>query len=318
MNNIIEVIKSSKKIGVTFHVSPDGDALGSAFALTSGLRKLNKEAYVLSKEEIPEDFNFLPLEEELIETSGKIADMTDCIIVLDCGSFDRISANFPDKDKKIKLLNIDHHKSNDMFGNFNYVDTSASCVGEIIYQLLMKLKLKLTQEISVCLYTSIITDTGSFKYPSTTSLTHKIAGDLINTGIDFNRIHKIIFENKKIERIKLYGEVIRTMTLYHNNKLCVMEISNDTLKNLNLPLNIDTSDIIAFAMQIDTVEVAALIKETDKGAKISLRSKAKVDVSKVAEVFGGGGHLRAAGLVMEKNMEASRNEIIDFLKNELV
>lgn len=318
MNDIIEVIRNSEKIAVTFHVSPDGDALGSALALTLGLRKMNKDVYILSKEEIPKDYNFLPMEEIFIETSGKTANATDCIIVVDCGSFDRINANLRVNDGNYKLINIDHHKSNGMFGDLNYVDKRAACSGEIIYQLLTGLEITLTQEISVCLYTSIITDTGSFKYPSTTGLTHKIAGELISTGINFNEIHRKIFENKKIERIKLYGEVIKTIALYHNSKLCIMEISLHTLNNLHIPANIDTSDIIAFGMQIDTVEVAALIKETEKGVKISLRSKSHVDVSGIAEIFGGGGHLRAAGLVMNKTMEASKDEIINILKNELI
>ena len=169
-----------------------------------------------------------------------------------------------------------------------------------------------------CLYTSLITDTGSFRHSGTTSVTHTIAGDLINTGIDFSEIHRAIFDNKKFERIKLYGKVIDKMELI-GNKICIMSLTDDMLSDLMIDKNSDTSDIISFGMQIESVEVAVLIKETKTGVKISLRSKAIVDVRKVAEKFNGGGHIKAAGLSMEnKTLAEAKAIIIKELEKELM
>ena len=172
INEIINRIKLFKKIAITFHTSPDGDSLGSALALLIGLRKLKKEVYIISKEVIPQTFLFLPCSNEINgETSEPLKD-TECVIVLDCGDFKRINANLCMQNRKFELINIDHHLSNDLYGDLNFVDTSASAVGEIVYEVLRLLDVEIDKEISTCLYTSLLTDTGSFRHSNTTAVTH--------------------------------------------------------------------------------------------------------------------------------------------------
>jgi len=317
INEIVDRIKSFKKIAITFHSSPDGDSLGSALALLIGLRKLKKEVYIISKEVIPQTFLFLPCSSEINgETIGPLVD-TECVIVLDCGDFKRINANLRMENRKFELINMDHHLSNDLYGDFNFVDTSASAVGEIVYEVLGLLHVEIDSEISTCLYSSLLTDTGSFRHSSTTAVTHHIAGKLINTGIEFSNIHRMIFENKKFEKIKFYGEVINNMTAELNAKVCIMYISKNILEKYET-ISSDTSDVITFGDSIDTVEVTILIKEAENGVKVSLRSKSLVDVSKIAETFNGGGHIRAAGFFTEGNFHDTKVKLLEILEKELI
>ncbi len=318
MNKILEKIKESNRIAITFHASPDGDSLGTSLALFQGLSKIGKEVYILSKEEIPKDFRFLAYSEVITGKSFEVTPGTECVIVLDCGDVKRINANINFEDRSYTLINLDHHMSNELYGDLNYVDTNASAMSEIIYQMLRIMGVKIDKDMAACLYTSLITDTGSFRHSGTTSVTHTIAGDLINTGIDFSEIHRIVFDNKKFERIKLYGKVIDKMEVI-KDKICIMTLTKDRILELGIDTSADTSDIIVFGMQIDTVEVAALIKETEAGVKVSLRSKSIIDVRKVAERFDGGGHIKASGLFMEnKTVDEAKSIIIRELEKELI
>lgn len=317
INNIINRIKESNRITITFHVSPDGDSLGSSLALMLCLKKMNKNVSIVSKDSVPESYKFLPGVNEIEVASGLIPDDTDCLIILDCGDVRRVSADMNINSRNYTLINIDHHLSNDLYGDLNYVDTNAAAVGEIVYQLMQLMGISIDKDIATCLYTSIVTDTGGFKHSNTTSVTHTIIGDIINSGIDFSDLHRLIFENKKLERVKLYGKVIDKMVIVHNGKVCIMQLSKAMLDELNLESS-DTSDIVSIGMSIDSVEVGILLKETVDGVKISLRSKSKVDVRKIAETFGGGGHTRASGLSTDKDIDAALEIILKAVEKELV
>ncbi len=314
-SNIVDIIGKSNSIGITFHQSPDGDSLGSATALLQGLRALNKEAYILSKEKIPDTFEYLPCSEEI--TGLLQQDGTDLIIVLDCGDFKRINANLDAENRQYKLVNIDHHLSNEKYGDFNYVDINSSAVGEIIYDLLNQLKVDITKNIGKSIYTSILTDTSSFKHSNTTSRTHEIAGEIIKTGVNFNKIQRQVFENKEFNKVKFFGKVIDTLTLHLNNKVVFMEINDAMLNEVGLE-SMDSSEVIHFGTMISGVEVVALFKESKGGIKVSLRSKEIVDVSKIAENFNGGGHKRASGLFCEGSIIEVKDKIYKILEEELI
>lgn len=317
INSVIDKIKESNKIAVTFHTSPDGDSLGSSTALTLALRALGKQCSILCREPIPKTFTYLPCSEEITGESYTVAKGTDLVIVLDCGDFKRINADILLEDRDYALINVDHHMSNEQYGDINYVNTNAAAVGEIIYEILKLLNVTLTKDIGTALYTSLLTDTGSFRHSNTTSNTHNIAGDIINTGIDFSEIHRIIFDNKSFNKIKLYGKVIESMTLECNKNVVFMELTDKMLKELDLDGS-DTSDLIAFGSKVEGSEVTVLIKEVETGVKVSLRSKNKVDVRMIAEGFNGGGHIRAAGFVVEDNIQTVREKLITILEKELI
>lgn len=319
MNKIFNEIKNSNKIGISFHVSPDGDSIGSAIALTLGLRALNKECYIISKESLPNTFSYLACAEEIDGEHFNVKEDTDLVIVLDCGDFKRINAELvrEKSGRRYTLVNIDHHMSNEEYADYNYVDTNAASVGEIVYQMLQLLNVKVDKKMAEAIYTSLLTDTGSFRHSNTTSVTHTIAGDLINTGINFSNIHRIIFDNKDFKRVKLYGKVIDSIELYHDGKIAVMYLTQSMLDELNI-IECDSSDIIGFGSMIESVEVTVFLKESDGKIKVSLRSKEQVDVRKVAEEFNGGGHVRAAGLAFEEStIDEAKQILLERIEKEL-
>ena len=317
INKLIKAVEDSRNIGITFHTSPDGDSLGSALGLLIALRKLNKKAYIISKEKLPISFDYLPCSEEVSGTVSQVLPLTDAVIALDCGNSDRLNWDCNIEKRNFILVNLDHHLSNSNYGDINYIDTSKASVGEIIYEIVNKLKIPMDKDIATCLYTSILTDTGGFRHSNTTKNTHTIAAELIEFGVKFSDVFRKIFENKTFGRIKLQGKVIEKLKLYHENKICVMEITKEMLSSVNEE-NGDTSDLITIGMSIDEVEVAVLFKESDEGTKVSLRSKFDYDVRKLAETFGGGGHTKAAGLYLNKPMEEVKVIVLDAIVKGMI
>ncbi|MEG0306866.1 MAG: bifunctional oligoribonuclease/PAP phosphatase NrnA [Clostridium sp.] len=315
--DILDIIGKSKNVGITFHQSPDGDSLGSATALLQGLRALGKEAYILSKECIPSTFEYLPCSDEITGLVEDVKSGTDVVIVLDCGDFKRINANLDIDNKKYTLINIDHHMSNEKYGDLNYVDIKSAAVGEIVFDILKLLDVKITKGIGESIYTSILTDTSSFRHSNTTSKTHEVAGEVVKAGINFNRIQRTVFENKDFDKVKFFGKVIDTLSLEIRGKVAFMEITDEMLKKSNLE-SMDSGEVIHFGTMINGVEVVALFKESKGGIKTSLRSKEMVDVSKIAETFNGGGHVRAAGFFYEGKMPSLKIKLRKILEKELM
>lgn len=310
LNKIGSIIKEKKDFAIVCHSSPDGDSLGSMLGLYSCLKEIGKNADVFIEDIFPEKYYFLPSINEIsnIEVSK---DKYDCLFVLDCGDLGRLGACKDIIYKCDTIINIDHHLTNDLFGHINYVDSNASSVGEIIYQLLKINGFEVSKNTAICLYTSIIDDTGGFKYSNTTSITLSIAGDLINTGINFSDINNRIFYVKTIPQIKLISKVTSTLKTFLNDKVAIIYLSKGMLEECNATED-DASEFVNFARDIAEVEVGVFIKEKDmKESRVSLRSKNYVDVREIAEKFGGGGHLRAAGCTVEGSIQEAMQLIIN-------
>lgn len=316
-----EQILKSKRIGLSFHTSPDGDAIGSILALLNTLRYLGKDSYIISRDIISDNFSFLPLSNEINGDISEPKANTDLVIVLDCGNFERISANLSNYNGKI--INIDHHISNENYGIINYVDPNAAATCEIAYLLIKELginfsdKTDTTIAIGNAVYTGILTDTGSFRHSNVTSRTHTIASELIELGVDNSKIHSNLFDNKPFNKVKLMGSVLSNIELVLDNKVAVLQIPKGMLEDFNLP-NTDTSDIISVGLGIKGVEVSMLLKEVEDGVKGSLRSKNNVDVRKIAEVYGGGGHIKAAGIMQRGvHMMEAKEKLLKTIKEEM-
>ena len=319
--DIKEEILKAEKIGLSFHTSPDGDAIGSTLGLLGGLRYLGKDAYVISRDVISDNFSYIAFSGEVDGTVCEPKQGTDLVIVLDCGNVERISADLSNYNGKV--INLDHHISNENYGVINYVDPSAAATCELSYLLMKELgidfrsKTEETINISKAIYTGIVTDTGSFRHSNVTKRTHNIVAELIENGIDNSKIHSSLFDNKPFEKVKLMGSVLSNIKLELDNKVAVLEIPKGMLEEFNLP-NADTSDIISIGLGIKGVEVSMLLKEVEEGVKTSLRSKNDVDVRNVAERFGGGGHIKASG-AMQKGigLEEARENLLKALKDEM-
>ncbi|MHC1683193.1 MAG: bifunctional oligoribonuclease/PAP phosphatase NrnA [Clostridiaceae bacterium] len=317
LQDIINKINESSKIALSFHTSPDGDSTGSSLALMQGLRSIGKNAYIVSKEAVPSSYKFLPFSNEITGEIKKVQNDTDLFIILDCGNVERINTEEEIPSNSFTLINIDHHISNDLYGELNYVDIKASSMGEIVFEMLNLLKISITKDIAKCIYTSILTDTGSFRHSNTTPKTHSIVSKLLETEIDFSEIHRLIFDNKEFCRIKLLGKAIEGMYLTCNDKVSFIKITSDLFKELGIEDN-ETSDLVSLGLKVNTVEVAILLKEAKDGTKVSLRSKDAVDVRKIAEVYGGGGHIKASGAFIKAPIEEAEQIIKKALEEELI
>lgn len=321
LSQIAKFILESKKIGITYHVSPDGDAVGSVLALFNALKSLNKDCYIISKDTLSENLKFLKGSDEITGEITEPVDETDVVVVLDCGNLERVSANL--KEFTGTIINIDHHLSNDKYGDINYIDSNAAATAEIVFELLNLMGISFEKEDSVikdigtCMYTSIVTDTGAYRHSNVTERTHRISAVLKKIGVDNTFIYQSLFDNKDFSRIKLIGKALSSMQLILNGKVALLEIDKNFTADLGIDIG-DTSDIISYGLQIKGVEVTLLLKEVEDAVKASLRAKSYVDVRKIAEVFGGGGHIRASGIkIKNMSMEEAKYEILNEIQKEL-
>ena len=321
LSQIAKFILESKKIGITYHVSPDGDAVGSVLALFNALKSLNKDCYIISKDTLSENLKFLKGSDEITGEITEPVDETDIVVVLDCGNLERVSANL--KEFTGTIVNIDHHLSNDKYGDINYIDSNAAATAEIVFELLNLMGISFEKEDSVikdigtCMYTSIVTDTGAYRHSNVTERTHRISAVLKKIGVDNTFIYQSLFDNKDFSRIKLIGKALSSMQVILNGKVALLEIDKNFTSDLGIDVG-DTSDIISYGLQIKGVEVTLLLKEVEDGVKASLRAKSYVDVRKIAEVFGGGGHIRASGIKIKNiSMEEAKYEILNEIQKEL-
>lgn len=310
MENIIQTIKGSNTIYISSHVNPDGDNIGSTLALAMALKKINKDVTPLLTGKIPSDYKFLPSIDLYEDYSGEIHPI-DLFIALDCGDADRLGKNKPILDIAKNVINIDHHISNTNFGNINLVDLKASATGEIIFDLINAMNIEIDIDIATCLYTAISTDTGSFIYDNVTANTHEIIADLIRVGIDKSEINIQLYGSRSMEKTRLFIEALSTLKLFNNNKIAVVQVTQQMLLDTGTTLD-DTEGIISFVREIDSVEVACILKESEKlKTKISMRSKKYIDVSEIAGNFGGGGHIRAAGGTIYENINDAESIVIN-------
>ncbi len=317
MKMIRDKILESKTFILSSHVQPDGDNIGSSLALYDALKKMNKEVLLLKNDDIPRDFLFLPGANEYVDLDLDSNKDFDVFISLDCGDQDRLGKNKAFLPRAKTIINIDHHISNTYFGDLNYIDVSASSTGEIVYDFIKVLGLDLDSDMGICIYTAISTDTGSFLYDNTSSKAHRIAGELIDLGIDKKAISVNVYQNKSLEKTNLFIKALGSLEFYGDNRIGLVGVTQELLKETNTKME-DTEGIVAFIRDIEPVEVAVLLKEIDdKLVKVSLRSKNYLNVSDICANFGGGGHIRAAGCSIKENFNLAKKEILEKLLESL-
>lgn len=299
------IINNYNNFAIVSHTSPDGDSMGSMLALYNMLKQNNKCTDMLIDDLIPERYTFLPSSEKIKPFSeGK---HYECLFALDCGDPERLGKCKNLLGKTDIVINIDHHISNYNYGKLNLIETNASSCGEILFDIFKTNNYIINKDIAMCLYTSILTDTGGFKYSNTTPKTLNITGELIGTGIDFSKIYSTIYDRKSIEQIRLMSKVVSTLELALDNRIAFLTLFQDMLKESDAKEE-DASEFINISRDIEGVEVAVFIKEKTKCSfRVSLRSKSYVDVRLIAEKFGGGGHVRAAGCTIEGDYESVKS-----------
>jgi phosphoesterase RecJ-like protein len=291
-------LRSGANFVVLSHYRPDGDAIGSTLALGLALKSLGKSVRVLNEDPVPETLRFLP-GSELLEQPGAEPIAADVVIAVDCATRERLGPNCLAALGGTPLwINIDHHRSNEDYGNLHFIDSDSPATGEIVFNLLSSAGLPLDRDIGSNLYVAISTDTGSFQYQGTTARTYEIGAALIRLGVDISALARDTYENHPMRRIQLLRGLLNTMEITHGGRVASWALTQELAAATEMKPE-DAEGLIDTLRSIKGVIVAAAFEELpgpDGRIRLSLRSKdPQVDVGKVCAVFGGGGHAMAAG-----------------------
>lgn len=314
INEIINCVNINNSFLISTHISPDGDALGSVIALGLILKKLNKKVTYNIDTAIGDKYSFLTEIQDI--NSGKTDNKYDVGICLDCSDINHLfNSNILKQCKEI--LNIDHHVSNKFYGKINLVDSDAGATGEIIYELLTFINIKLDKNIAIALYTAIVTDTGNFKYSNTTSKTHFIVSELLKQSFEAWKINKKVFDEHKKSKIFLLGKAINNLQFYLNGRLAITILTQKDLEEVGAPPD-EVEGLINIGRDVIGVEVSILLKENKFNEyKIGFRSNEYVDVGEIALDLGGGGHSRASGCTMSGNKDEIIKKLKSIISNKL-
>lgn len=307
LDNILEEINKANKIVILTHENPDGDAVGSSLAMKLALKQLGKEADLIIPE-YPKEFEFLTETDEIIKESN--IENYDLAIALDCGSIKQLNgfAKYFDS-AKVKVL-IDHHSSNSMFADYNYVDQEAPACAQLLLVVFGYFKIEVTKEIGTCILAGIITDTGGFRYDSVTAETFRFVADLCEKGIKVSKIYQQVFASKTRAKFELHKIAQDRLEFLEDGKVAFTYITKQDEETVGAN-NGDQDGIVEIGRDIEGVEISIFVRETDKGMRASLRSKNYVNVADIAMMFGGGGHVRAAACTIQGSVEQAKHQLLN-------
>jgi phosphoesterase RecJ-like protein len=298
----------------------EGDALGSQIAFYCLLKAMHKQAAMVNDDDLPYGYNFLAYAGQIKKFNRDARKIKfDCLVLLDCSDLSRCGEVRTLNRQNKPVLNIDHHISNSNFGDVNWVQPHASSTSEMVYKLYKKLGVTLEKKAALALYVGIMTDTGSFHYSNTTSATHKIVSDLLKYKFDIPQIYKNIYENIPYRDMQLFCRILATMQRDASGRLVWFQIKGKNIKDKKPSFDL-SEHVLGFGRAIKGVEVAVLFKES-QGAKgeirVNLRSQGKVDVNKIAQFFGGGGHKTASGATLRGDINAVSRRVLRKIRQSL-
>ncbi len=308
MIQLDEVLANKKSVGIAGHVNPDGDCVGSCLAVYNYIRTYHKDINVqVYLDPFPKIFNFLSGSNDIVPADEN-ARTFDLFIALDCGDARRLGNSAPYFTGSAHTLCIDHHESNDSFAEINYIHPKRSSTCELIMELIDADKI--TKEIAECLYTGMMTDTGVFKYSSTTSETMRKAGILMDTGIDFGRIIDDVFYAKTYNQNRIMGKALIKAKLHEDGRIISSYIEKEEMDAYDvLPKHME--GIVEQMRLTNGVDVAVFLYDNGHGYKVSTRAGSdKVNLSVLAKKYDGGGHAKAAGFSVQGDPEEAIEEIV--------
>lgn len=310
LEHILEEIKKAKKIVILTHENPDGDAIGSTLGMYIALKEMGKEPDIIIPE-LPRVYNFLP-EIENVKKEGQ-KEPYDLAIALDCATIKMLNgwANYFE-DAKVKVT-IDHHGTNTMYGDYNYVNPDAPACAQTLISIIQYFGVEIDKKIGTCLLTGIITDTGGFQYQSTTPETFEFAAELLQTGVNVSDIYKRVMNTMTKANFELRKRAIERMEFFKEGKIAFTYVTKEDIEEANAETG-DFEGIVEEGRNIEGIEVSIFLRETQKGFKVSLRSNDYVNVSDVCLLFGGGGHIHAAGCTIAQSLEQVKEKIVNEVK----
>jgi phosphoesterase RecJ-like protein len=316
IDRILAAIRRHRTFCIVGHVRPDGDCIGSQLGLTLALRNEGREVTCWNEDGLPSKLAFLD-PEHLVKRPRRGAKF-DCVIAVDCASFERLGKTGAAIGHRKLFINIDHHLSNTRYADINWVSAREPSSGELIFRLLKVAGWPITPAIADCLFTAVSTDTGSFQYPSTRPATFTVAGELVKRGANLERICDEVYQSFSLSRVRLLQHVYNNFRLTHNDQIAWFWLRRADYVRTGAEPD-DSEGLIDHVRAIAPVVVACLFEEIAPGiTRISLRSKsADVNVNEIAAEFGGGGHSAAAGARIPGGRLAVQARVISAIKRAL-
>jgi len=310
MTDIVEAINESNSIALITHINPDGDAVGSLIALMHALDKMGKSVYGYCQDDIPRSLSFLEGVKRITKPINPIEGY-DLAIALDCSDRERMGDCVSIMDKAMRSANIDHHISNTYYADINIVHGNASATGEIVYELVQFLEDTGDKNMAEALYTAIVTDTGGFSFSNTSARTHRVIASLIEWGAEVSKLSNRLFKNHSLEWTRLLGEAINTLKTYHGGRVSTLYVTREMLQRVGATEE-HINGMIQYGKDIAGVDLAVFFKEVDPSTtKVSFRSDSLVDVSALAQRFGGGGHKRASGCTINQPLCKAKKDTME-------
>ena len=311
MNNPLEFLLTKKSVAILPHINPDWDALGSSLALRTILRSANIKADVIMPEKLSYHLGFMNSDVLVYDENETYT--YDVFCAVDVSTIDRLG------DRRVLFENaketawIDHHLSDEVYSPVSRVNSQASSAAEVIYTLMKELGMEVDKEVGTYLYCALTSDTGSFRYANTTLVAAQLLHDIILAGVDIPYLANQLYYRGTFAQMKLRAAAVNTIELYENEKVGIAFITKEMIEKSGAERS-DAGALSDLPRGIDTVRVSAVIKEEDDGfSKVSFRSKGEYNVEKIAAVFGGGGHEKAAGATIEGSVTSVRDLILPYL-----
>lgn len=306
LSQVVELIENKQSFGITTHIKPDGDGVGSSLGLFWLLKSLGKSAEVIVRGTVPLAYRSLPGAENIRDIQ-QVDREYDAVFVIECSDLERPGIAGLDREFTV---NIDHHATSEHFGSINWIDSTASAVGEMIYNLCKAIGGRVTKEIAECVYMALVTDTGSFHFSNTTERTLKVASELIKAGVRPADISEAVYNNYPWSRIELMRQVLGTVKRDPSGKIASLR-QTLAMREAAAAVDGDNSGFVNIPLSAREILAAVYMREVGpQQYRVSLRSKGDINVAKVAERFGGGGHRNAAGLRIEGPWDEKEAELV--------
>lgn len=326
ISKVKELLKPSKKIVIVPHKGPDGDAMGSTLALKILLEEQGHFVHLIAPNDYPDFLKWMPYQEEVLiydkepQKCDPIIAEAEVIFTLDFNHLSRAGEMYESlQAAKAKFIMIDHHQQPDDYAEITYSDVTMCSTCQMVYHFIVNigLKEKITPQIATCLYTGIMTDTGSFRYRSTTSLTHRVIADLIEKGADNTTIHENVFDTSSYGQLQLLGCALQNLRVVEGLRTAYITLTQEELDRHNFKKG-DTEGFVNYGLSLQGIVFAAIFieNEAEKIVKISLRSKGTFSVNDFARrYFSGGGHINAAGGKSDLSLQETVDKFISILPN---
>ncbi len=305
IQEILKTIEQGRRFLVASHESPDGDALASTLSLVNALREMGKDVVAFNPDGVPEPFSFLPGASSVVRSLAGEAPF-DAAFVLDAGELHRAGKELPSLCRSV--VNIDHHPCSD-FGDLQLVDVKASATGALIYRLLMAGKWPISSDVALCIYTAILSDTGSFRYSNADPEAFEIAAKMVGLGVNPWDVASCLYESQPAARLRLLAQALSTLTVSSCGLYASVTVTSEMYRQTGSGPE-HTDGFVNYPRSVSGVEVALFFRQVAPAAfKVGFRSKGRIDVGALSRELGGGGHHNAAGAVVEGDLELVRASV---------